>query len=193
MLRVKRSSDSRVVKAILHRVADIPGGVTVSVAVLGGASLKEGTPIGAPDSSTGLSKVVKTAKIVTNAANDATEYEVAKGHHFKVGDIFSAGGANGEAITAIDKTTSAVKDTITLASTLGVAITAGTSGAIAFEAAGANTTLAVTPVAVVGQNLDVEENENLFVDAWVMAVVREANAPDVTSDIKSALKGVIYL
>lgn len=193
MLRVKRSSDSRVMKAVLHRIADIPGGVTVHVANLGGTSLKEGTPIGAPDGTTGLSEVLKTAKIVTDAAIDATTYEVAKGHHFQVGDYFSAGGANGKAITAIDKTTSAVIDTITLSATLGAAITAGEDEAIAFETSGANTTLAVTPVAVAGQNLDVEESENLFVDAWVMAVVREANAPDVNSAIKSALKGVIYL
>lgn len=38
-LTIKRKKDNRVVKCILHRVADIPGGVTVSVANLGGSAL----------------------------------------------------------------------------------------------------------------------------------------------------------
>jgi hypothetical protein len=33
----------------------------------------------------------------------------------------------------------------------------------------------------------------LFVDAWVMGVVREANAPAVTDAAKTALKGIIYV
>ena len=192
-LKISRTSDSRVVKALLHRVADIPGGVTVSIATFGGTALKEGTPIGAPDPTTGLCLVVKTAEIITNATNVATTYEVDKGHHFKVGDYFSAGSANGKAITAIDTTTSTVKDTITLSATLGVAITAGTIGAKAYQASGANQTLAVTPIALVGQNLDVVASDNLFVDAWLIAVVRESNAPPVNAAIKTALKGVHYI
>jgi hypothetical protein len=101
-LIIKKKKDSRVVKCVLHRVADIPGGVTVSVADLGGDALFEGTPIGA--GSNGLYKVCKTAQIITAASNSDTTYEVAKGHHFKVGDYFAAGTANGQAITAIDKT-----------------------------------------------------------------------------------------
>ena len=46
MLQIERKKDNRVVKCILHRVADIPGGVTVKVANLGGTALFEGTPIG---------------------------------------------------------------------------------------------------------------------------------------------------
>ena len=45
-LSIKRQKDNRVVKCVLHRVADIPGGVTLSVAELGGSALFEGTPIG---------------------------------------------------------------------------------------------------------------------------------------------------
>ena len=192
-LKITRSSDSRVVKALLHRVADIPGGVTVSIATFGGTALKEGTPIGAPDPTTGLCLVVKTAEIITNAADDAVAYEVAKGHHFKVGDYFSAGSASGQIITAIDKTTSTVKDTITVGTTLGVAITAGTIGAKAYQSTGVNQTASVTPIAVVGQNLDVVASDNLFVDAWLIAVVRESNAPPVNAAIKTALKGVHYI
>lgn len=45
-MQIKRKKDNRVVKCILHRVADIPGGVTVETATLGGKALFEGTPLG---------------------------------------------------------------------------------------------------------------------------------------------------
>ena len=45
-LTIKRAKDNRVVKCILHRIADIPGGVTVKTANLGGTALFEGTPLG---------------------------------------------------------------------------------------------------------------------------------------------------
>ena len=99
------------VKCIVHRIADIPGGVTVETASLGGKALFEGTPLG--KGKDGLFNVVKTAQIVTAADATATAYEVAKGHHFKTGDRFSAGGANGQVIATIDKSDPA-KDIITL-------------------------------------------------------------------------------
>ena len=48
-------------------------------------------------------------------------------------------------------------------------------------------------VAIVGSNYDVKTDENMHVDAWVQAVVREANGPILTDAIKSDLKGIIYL
>jgi len=190
MLKITRKNDSRVVKSILHRIADIPGGVTVSIATLGGASLKEGTPIGAADGSTGLCLVAKTAKVVTNATNTAVTIEVEKGHHFKVGDYVSSGVLVGQVISAIDKTTSTIKDTITVGTTLGGALTAGD---ILFQSSTGSAAELVTPVAIVGSNYDVETGEQLFVDAWVMAVVKEANAPWVNAAIKALLKGIIYI
>ncbi|GHT09143.1 hypothetical protein FACS189432_05130 [Bacteroidia bacterium] len=186
-LSIKRQKDNRVVKCVLHRVADIPGGVTVSVANLGGSALFEGTPIG--KGSNGLYAVTKTAQIITAADNAATTYEVAKGHHFKVGDRFATDGANGQLITAIDKT-DPVKDVITVGTTLGAAITAGTA---AFQSSGANKTLSIVPVAFAGSNEDVKDGENLFVSAWVIGVLRESNAPVVNDAVKTALKNVVYV
>lgn len=186
-MQVKRKKDSRVVKCIVHRVADIPGGVTVETASLGGKALFEGTPLG--KGKDGLYNVVKTAQIVTAADAAATAYEVAKGHHFKVGDLFSAGGANGQVISTIDKSDPA-KDVITLSATLGKAVKVGDT---AFESAGANTTLKVQPTVVAGSNWDVDPDvDNLWVDAWLIGVVRESNAPAVSDAIKSALKGIVY-
>lgn len=186
-LTIKRKKDNRVVKCILHRVADIPGGVTVQVANLGGSALFEGTPLG--KGSNGLYVVCKTAQVITEANASATTYEVAKGHHFKVGDRFATDACNGQTITAIDKS-DAAKDVITVETTLGAIVKAGTC---AFESSGANKTLKVIPVAIAGSNYDVENGENLFTDAWVIGVVNAANAPIINDAIKQALKTIAYV
>lgn len=191
MLKIDRSQDSRVIKAILHRIADVPNGVTVSVGDLGGSALKEGTPLGY-NAANGMYHVSKTALIVSDAADNATTYDVAKGHHFKIGHLFGTADANGKAITAIDKTTNADKDVITVASTLGVAITAA-SATVAYETAGANKLVKYPPTAIAGSNYDVVANDNLTTDAWVIAVVRAGNAPVVNDTMKGTLKGVHYI
>ena len=186
-LTIKRKKDNRVVKCILHRVADIPDGVTVSVAYLGGSALFVGTPLA--KCANGLYVVCKTAQVITEATATATTYEVAKGHHFKVGDRFATSACNGQLITAIDKT-DAAKDVITVGTTLGAVVTAGTC---AFESSGANKTLKNTPGAIAGSNHDVENGDNLFVDAWVIGVVNTATAPVVCDAHKQALKTIAYV
>lgn len=187
-MQIKRKKDNRVVKCILHRVADIPGGVTVETATLGGKALFEGTPLG--KGKDGLYCVAKTAQIVTAADATATAYEVAKGHHFKVGDRFSAGEGNGQVITDINKTDPA-KDIITVSATLGKAVKVGD---VAFESAGANRTPKVVATVIAGSNYDVDpDGDNLWVDAWVIAVVRESNSPVIPTAAASTLKGIHYV
>ncbi|MBR8725530.1 hypothetical protein [Bacteroides pyogenes] len=186
-LTIKRKKDNRVVKCILHRVADIPGGVTISVANLGGSALLEGTPLGV--GTDGLFVVCKTAQVITKAEANAVAYEVAKGHHFKVGDRFATDACDGQPITAIDKTDPA-KDVITVGTTLGAVVKPGTC---AFESSGANKTLKNTPVAIAGSNHDVENGDNLFTDAWVIGVVRKSNAPILNDTAEKALKGIVYV
>jgi len=187
-LTIKRKSDSRVVKCVLHRVADIPGGVGVAVAGLGGSVLHEGTPLAV--GSNGLYVVVKTAKVVTAAAQGATTIEVAKGHHFAVGDKIAFDSTNkGVAISGIDKS-NAAKDVLTIAAL---------AGNLAVGAIGVETTSTTTyapkynAVAVAGSNYDVVAGDNLFVDAWVIGVVKEENAPAVNDAIKTSLKGIVYV
>ena len=189
MVKITRSADSRAIKSIAHRLADIPGGVTVSVADLGGSALKEGTPL-YYDSTDGMYHVTKTAKVVTAATNSAVDYEVAKGHHFKVGNRFATEASNGQLITAIDKTTHADKDIITVGTTLGAVVAVNT---VAFESAAGNKVLANVPTAIAGSNQDVVANENLFVDAWVLAVVKTGNAPAVNATVTASLKGIHYI
>lgn len=186
-MNIKRKKDNRALKCILHRTADIPGGVGVSVANLGGSVLSEGTPIG--KGSNGLFEVCKTAKVLTMAQANATTYEVAKGHHFKVGDRFATSNCNGQVITSIDKSQES-KDVITVQATLGKSVNAGDC---AFESKGADMVYKVTPIAITGSSEDVVSGDNLWVSAWVIGVIREDNAPAVSTAIKTALKGVIYV
>lgn len=112
-MKIERFADNRFVKPILHRIADIPDGVTVSIADLGGPALLEGTPICV--GSNGMFNVMKTGKVVTEYVN-GTSLEIAKGSHFKVGDkLASEAGTVHATITAIDRTTNANKDVVTLA------------------------------------------------------------------------------
>ncbi|MBF0946142.1 MAG: hypothetical protein HXK16_09945, partial [Alloprevotella sp.] len=96
---------------------------------------------------------------------------------------------NGQEIASIDRT-DAAKDVITVKTSLGKVVAAG---ACAFESKGADTKLKVTPIAVAGSDQEVNPGDNLFVSAWVVAVVREANAPAANDAIKSTLKCVAYV
>jgi LysM repeat protein len=279
MLKIDRKSDSRIIKAILHRLADIPGGVTVSVADLGGSALVEGTPICV--GSNGLYNVMKTGKVVTEYSS-GTSLEIAKGSHFKVNDkITNEAGAVVATISAIDKT-NAAKDVLTLSGALGVTLAVGAvivlcttstvnhgavvQGAVsATDATSFNVdkghTLAIgdkiagtgadpmtgktitnidrgsdlydvitigaangkaladdeaikvvtatngvtakdftvitvqagPAVAIVGSNNDVTSGESLFVDAWLIGVVKEANGPAISSAIKAQLSGIKFI
>lgn len=285
MLKISRSNDSRVVKAILHRIADIPGGVAVRASVLGGPSLMEGTPLSI--GTNGLLKVIKTAKVAeaytsgdpsikvekgshfvagdklsdadytdvtviasidkSNAAYDlltltantlsvnlalgdpiiecfsfininathdgvvqgahstitVTQIKVDKGHTFVVGDIIAGTGADpmtGKTITGIDRGDD-TWDLITVSAQIGKALADDEALISVTQVSGTtekNYTVTTVrklaaAVAIVGSNYDVKTDENMHVDAWVQAVVREANGPILTDAIKSDLKGIIYL
>lgn len=279
MLTITRAKDNRVIKAILHRIADIPGGVTVSVANLGGSGLFEGTPLA--KGSNGLFVVLKSTKVATAYVN-GTSLDVEKNSHFKVGDkLTNEAGTVHATITAIDKT-NASKDVVTLAAQFATGLDAGTKlvlatvatnvehDAVAYAQAENNTksvlikkghTLVVgdiikgatmtgklivdinrysselydtvtlsentgavvaadealkavtqaggttvktyttiakqsdsaPAVAIVGSNYTVEADTNLFVDAWLQAVVTEGNAPAVTAAMKAQLKGILFV
>jgi len=187
-MTVKRKKEDSVKKVIQHRIADIRGGVGVKTSELGGDYLFEGTPLGAPVN--GLVSVVKLAKMVTQAANNATNYEVAKGHHFKVGDVvMSAEGAKAYTITAIN-TTNTAKDVITLNTTLGVVVNVGASlMQAAAETAGTDSALKVVPQSINGTNIPVVAKDNIFTDAWLIAVTKDT----LPAAVLSKLKGIIQI
>lgn len=192
MFAIKQKTNSRVVRCFTHKVADIAGGVNVSTAELTQSILPEATPLG--KDSNGLFHVVKVAELADAATNTATSLTVKKGHNFKVGDnVFAVKGGKCYAITGIaTNSDNASYDDITIGTTLGVTLAIGdvimqgnTTGASAGS-------FKYAPVALTGEGYDIKTGENLFANAWLIAVVKEAALEmPLGSVIKSELKGII--
>lgn len=191
-MRIQRKQDERVAHACTHNLADIPNGVTVCVAdLIPGVPLREGSAIG-PDEA-GLYHIVKTAKVTEAATNAATDYKVAKGHHFKVGDfVMVKAGEKAYAITAID-TTPATHDTITVGTTLGVAVAVGSALTQAKAESASTSAFKYAPVAVCGDSYDVEALTNTPVAAVTFGQFKAALCPAVSDDIKAALPTVKFI
>jgi hypothetical protein len=118
------------------------------------------------------------------ATNTATTYKVAKGHHFKVGDfVMFKTGAKAYAITAID-TSALTHDTLTVGTTLGVAVEPGTA---IVQAAADASAFKFSPVALCGDSYDVENLTNLAVSAVTIGQFKESITPALSDDIKAAL------
>lgn len=192
-LKIDRKKDNRVIRAFTHRLADIPGGVTVSAADLTQPALLEGTPIG--KGTNGLYRVVKCAKLTADASSSATAYVVLKGHNLKIGAFVALKeGAKAYAITGIATNTSdPTSDDITVGTTLGLAATAG---GFLYEAAAESATttssLKYKPVALVGESYDVDGG-NITVNAWTFAQIKEANIPPIGSVIKEKLAHILFI
>lgn len=193
MFSIQRKKDVRVVHAYTHNLADLPNGIGLAVSdLVPGVALLEGTPIGI-DSATGLAHVIKCATITENADNAATAYKVKKGSHFKVGDIIALGAAKkGVAITAIDRDSNATYDTITVGATLAAAVVVG-QVLVQAKAAASSSALAYTPVALTADSYDVVANENLFVAAITIGQFKESCIPGIATDVKNALKGIVFI
>lgn len=190
-LQITRKKDTRVVRAFTHKIADIPGGVTVSVAELSQKVLAEGTAIG--KDAAGLYHVVKVAVLVATAAADATTYDVAKGHDFKKGDfIMLKEGGKAYAITAIDAS-DATKDVITVGTTLGAAAKGDAIYHADAESAGTASKFKYAPLALVGESYDVEPGSNLVVNAWTIGQIREANIKPLGAAVKAKLTGIQFI
>lgn len=89
-----------------------------------GATVKAGTVISF-DETTRKAKVAKMATLQADAANNATEYRVLKGHNLKVGyEIEVEDGGTAQAITSI-VTTDPDYDAVNVGTTIGTAGVAG--------------------------------------------------------------------
>jgi hypothetical protein len=190
-MQIIRKKDKRVIRAFTHKLADIPDGITVSVADFAGKVLTEGTAVGRD--ATGLGHIIKVAALTADATATATTYDVAKGHDFKTGDVVMLKeGGKASTITAI-VATDATKDTITVAATLGVAATVA-AGDVLYQADAESTGTAskfkYNPLALVGESYDVEAGSNLVVNAWTIAQIREANIRPLGAAVKAKLTGI---
>lgn len=172
-MTVSRRKDTRTPRVLMHKVADIRGGVSVNVTELGGDFLREGSVLSAPDN--GICHVVKTAEVVENVGATAKTIKVKKFHNFKQGDfvlLVEKGAAVEIEAVEIGKE----KDTIKVKTTLGV-INAGDCIAEAKEVSTSTSALKYTPLAITGTGVAVVPNTNLNVDAWVIAVTKGNKLP----------------
>jgi hypothetical protein len=192
-LRIDRKQDTRTAHACTHNLADIPNGVTVSAAdLIAGGILQEGSYIGSD--SAGLYHLIKTAKLVEKATATATTYKVAKGHHFKVGDfVTSDAGGKAYAITAIDNTSDATYDEITVGTTLGAALSEGAALVQAAAEAASKAAFKYTPKAVTGDSYNVEALNNHFVAAVTIGQFKAAVSPAASDGLRSALPTVVFI
>ncbi len=185
-MTVTRRKDTSTPRVFMHKVADVRGGVSVNVTELGCDFLPEGTVISAPVD--GICHVVKRATLTADATNSATEYKVAKGHPFKVGDVIMlTTNAKAYAITAID-TSNASYDALTVGTTLGTAASAGDQIMQAKTAGASGSEFKYVPFALTGTGKPVGQGRNLDVDAWLIGVTKGNPLP---SAIASVLTGII--
>ena len=133
-------------KVIFESILDeVIGGASLNVARLDSTDTdKKFVKAGAPVyyvPATRVMELCKTVLVIDGGSTSAPR--VGKNHHFKVGDIIGDG-TTAQCITAIDKTSSADYDTLTLNSTIA---TAGTAGTKMFEGtvSGSSAVLKYTP------------------------------------------------
>lgn len=172
-MTVTRRKDTHTPRVLMHKVADIRGGVSVNTAELGGDYLKEGSVLSAPID--GISHVVKVAEVVAEVQAEGKTVKVKKGHNFNVNDfVLIAENAVAAKITKIDDTTSKDFDTLTISEALGK-ITIGEAIAEAKDASTSSqnkSELKYIPLAITGTGKPVEKKTNLDVDAWLIAVTK---------------------
>lgn len=178
-MTVKRRKDTGTPRVLMHKIADIRGGVSVNTSELGGDYLREGSVLSAPVD--GVSHVVKTAVVAAEVAAADKTVKVKKLHNFKVGDfVLAAENSVAAKITAIDDTTSKEYDTLTLSAALG-AVALGGAIAEAKEASTDGSALKYTPLAVSGTGKPILPKTNLDVDAWLIGVTKGNALPDCVS------------
>ena len=154
-----------------------------------GATIKAGTPVGF-DENTRKVLVIKTAVLQANVTITATDLPVLKGSLYIVGDnIGATKGSKSYGITAIDKT-NANYDVLTIGTTLGAALTAGTA---LFQTLATGATAAdfiTTPDGLTYEGFDVENNVSVAV--VIRGTVYHRRIPKSPSDLKSALPNIIF-
>lgn len=185
-MQIYKQTEARQSNAFITKLEVIVGGGTIAAKDLNQPIVNEGTPVGVD--ANGLYHVVKTAKLVSVVANTATDYPVAKGHNFKVGDFLAQKtGGKAYAITAID-TTAEDKDILTVGTTLGLAGAVG-DVLIQAKAESATTTSALkyAPVGLVGTSFDVIAGSNHTSDIVVRGSVKASLISPLSAEIKALM------
>lgn len=174
-MTVNKRKDTRTPLVIMHKVADIRGGVSVNTSELGGDYLKQGAALSAPVE--GICHVVKTAEVFAEVEDSSKDIKVKKFHNFKTGDfVMSDEDGKASSITKID-TSNKEYDTLTLKAAIGqIALGGGIAEAKA-EATESGAELKYIPLSIVGTGKAVAPNSNIDTDAWLIAVTHGNNLP----------------
>lgn len=179
-----KQTESRIKLVFTAKLEDKVGGICIAAADLTQATLAAGTPVGLDVN--GLAHVIKQAIMADTATDSATDYKVDKGHNLKVGDpVASAVSGAAYDITAIN-TSNANYDTLTLGTTLGVALAADDILFLAAAESASDAALAYTPLGLTGHDIDIVTGSNPLVDCIVRGSVNTVNAP-ISPAIQAAL------
>lgn len=187
-MTVKKRRDDATPHVVMHKVADIRGGVSVKTSELGGNFLREGALLTAPDTD-GICHVVKTAQVAVAVGSTEKAIKVTKFHNFKVGDVVMAdGGTKAYPITAIDDSGKDV-DILTVKTTLGE-LKANTALVEAKAESADAAAVKYEAVAVNGTGKPFDAKTNIDTDAWVIAVTHKNPVP---AAVVAKMKGIINL
>lgn len=192
-LRIERKQDTRTAHACTHNLADIPNGVTVSTAdLVAGGIVAEGSYVGVDEA--GLYHLIKTAKLVENATASATEYKVAKGHHFKPGDVITPdAGGKAYTIASIDNTSDPTYDKITVGTTLGASLKAGDALVLAAAEVASKSEFKYAPKAVLGESYQAAALDNLTAVAVTIGQFKACISPAAPAGLRAALPTVNFI
>lgn len=170
-MKIETLTAPREVNPIVQNVGDIPGGMTLKPDNMGGEYVLAGSPLcktyngGSLD---GMVEVVKTAEVHTSYTS-GTSILVKKGHHFEVGNgIAQEGMTASDTITAIDKTTSALYDTFTIAGTIGAALAGVVIVQVTVDATVKHTAVAYGAVSATdATTIKVDKGHNIIVGDYL--------------------------
>lgn len=154
-----------------------------------GNTIPAGTPV-VYDETTRVASVLHNATVQANAASNAVNYRVLKGHSLIVGDYAASGAVGGAAyaITTIDKS-NVDYDTITVGTTIG----AVTAGDLLFASTATGATASALP-AINGLTYDeIVVSSNISLSVVIRGTVYARRVPwSAAIEALSGLKHFIY-
>jgi len=185
-LQISRSEGVDSINVFQKVLEDVAGGAVITSSELPSGGYIEAGAFVYFNPSTRVAKVVKTAKLYAGAGNTDVEYQVPKGHAFKVGDYIShTVGGTAYAITEIDDSNDNY-DVLTVGTTLGETLT---EGDVLYESGATGASAGAykyTASGILKNGFKVAANTAISI--VVRGTVLEGNLPyGVTDAIKTAL------
>ena len=183
---VKRKKDQHQRKVLMHRIADVRGGVSIAKSDIPSGAIVEGAIIAVAD---GKYHILPTALCIEALGASAKSVKVAKFHNFAIGQtVTKDAGAVASKITAIDDSNRAY-DVLTLSAAIGE-VKVGESIVAAKAVTTSNdSALLYEPFAVAGTSKDAE-GDFVDVDAWLIGVTANLQAP---ASVINKLEGIVNI